>query len=277
MKALLSVAFGTSFAATREKTIDAVEAKLAAAFSERIFYSAWTSGRIVAKLRAERGEHHDTLPEVFARLSADGVDDLVVASMCLMHGNEMRKIRDAACEWVGAEPGRVARVAAPLLDSAADRAVLARAVCEEFSQVPETDALLLMGHGSQDAPRERAGRPFDANAVYAEVQQVLHELGKRRFFVATVEGAPVLEDAFGWLEECGAARVHLAPFMMVAGDHATNDLAGKDADSWKSRLEARGFQTEVVLRGLGEYAGVQQLVCEHARDAQPVVAGGAEG
>ena len=86
MKALLSVSFGTSYEETRAKTIDVVDGKLAADFPDRAFYSAWTSGMIVAKIRKERGEMRYTLDEVFARLVHDGVDDLLVATMCLMNG-----------------------------------------------------------------------------------------------------------------------------------------------------------------------------------------------
>ena len=267
MKGLLSVSFGTSYEATRAKTIDAVEAKLKAKFADRAFYSAWTSGRIIAKVRAERGEEHFTLDEALARLSADGVDDLLVTTMCLMRGHEMAKVTGAVRAWADEGEGRIAHMAEPLLADGGDRAAMAKVLCEEFAAVPEDEALLLMGHGSQDAPAEHEGEPYDANAVYGQIQDELAARGRTRFFVATVEGKPEFGDALAALEACGATRVHLAPFMIVAGDHATNDLAGDDEDSWKSMLEARGYETKVTLRGLGEYAGVHELICEHAREA----------
>lgn len=267
MKGLLSVSFGTSYAQTRAKTIDAVDAKLAAAFPDRAFYSAWTSGRIIAKVRAEHGEEHDTLEEAFARMSADDVDDLIVATMCLMRGHEMSKIANAALAWARAEEGRVIRLAEPLLASEADRVAMAKILCEEFAEVPEQDALLLMGHGMHAALSEHNSELRDANAVYGQIQDELANQGRKHFFVATVEGTPEFEDGLAQIEACGAKCVHLAPFMIVAGDHATNDLAGEDEDSWKSMLEARGYDVEIVLRGLGEYAGIHELVCEHARNA----------
>ena len=143
---------------------------------------------------------------------------------------------------------------------------MAQAIADEFASVPEDEALLLMGHGSRDARTALPdGTPFDANAVYSQIQAELHALGRTRFFMGTVEGTPTFEDAAARIEACGAQLAHLAPFMIVAGDHATNDLAGDDDDSWKNMLEARGLRTNVVLRGLGEYAGVRQLVCDHAR------------
>lgn len=257
MKGLLSVSFGTSYADTRAKTIDVIDAMLADAFPDRAFYSAWTSSRIMAKVLAERGEEHDSLDEAFARMSADGIDDVIVATMCLMQGNEMRKITDAATAWVS-EGGRVARVAAPLMASPDDHRAFARAIAEEFSDVAEDDALLLMGHGST----------FGSNQLYADLQDALHELGFVNCFVATVEGTPTLEDALPLIEALSPKRVFLAPFMIVAGDHARNDLAGEDDDSWASVLEERGFAVEAVLKGLGEYPAVQQIVVAHAQDAQ---------
>jgi len=264
MQALLSVSFGTSHADTRAKTIDAIDAELAAAFPERAFYAAWTSPRIVAKVRRERDEHHDLLDEAFARLSADGVDDLVVGTMCLLQGGEMRKIQDAARAWVaeGAQEGRArtARVAAPLLSNTDDRQAVARALADAFAHIASNEAVVLMGHGT----------PYGSNAVYDEIQSALDALAPGRFFVATVEGTPTLDDVIEPLRASGAARVYLSPLMIVAGDHAKNDLAGDDPDSWASRLRALGFEPEPVLKGLGEYAGVRELACAHALAAQPV-------
>ena len=259
MKGLLSVSFGTSYADTRAKTIDVIDAKLAAAFPDRAFYSAWTSPRIMAKVLAERGERHDSLDEAFARMSADGVDDVVVATMCLMQGGEMRKIAAAVDAWV-AEGGHAARLAEPLLTTPADHEAMARALADEFSHVPDADVVLFMGHGSAMGP----------NQLYTDVQAALHALGKCNFLVATVEGTPTFDDALPQLEALGAKRVWLAPLMIVAGDHARNDLAGDDDESWANQLVARGFETEVVLKGLGEYSAVQQLAVDHALVAKEV-------
>ena len=253
MKGLLSVSFGTSYADTRAKTIDAIDRELAAAFPERAFYSAWTSPRIRAKVLAERGEQHDSLDDAFARMTADGVDDLVVGTMCLMDGGEMRKIAEATHAWASQE-GRTARLARPLLSSAEDRDRMARALAAEFAQVAEDEALLLMGHGSEHG----------VNQLYADLQDALHAQGLTNFFVATVEGTPVFDDVLPLIQTHGAARVWLAPLMIVAGDHARNDLAGEGEGSWASRLRMHGFAVQMVLKGLGEYGAVQKLAVDHA-------------
>lgn len=103
--------------------------------------------------------------------------------------------------------------------------------------------------------------------MYSQIQDELAALTGEKFFMGTVEGEPTFEDALELLKESGVRRVHLAPFMVVAGDHARNDLSGDDDDSWKNMLEAQGFETVVTLRGLGELKAFQDLVCVHARMA----------
>lgn len=251
---MLIVSFGTTHEQTRKKTIDAIEGKVRAAFPDLPVYSAWTSEVVIRKVKASRGEHHDTLDEALARMAADGVDSLVVVTTCLMDGFEMAKVRKAVGAWAD-ELGVPVRIADPLLATAEDRAAVAQAVCTQFASVGVDDAVLLMGHGSAHA----------SNEIYAQMQDAFGELGHSRFFVATVEGEPTFDDALALIEGSRARRVHLAPLMIVAGDHAKNDLAGEGPDSWSSKLKARGLAVEVILKGLGEYPDVQELVCEHAR------------
>ena len=253
-EAMLVVSFGTTHEQTRKKTIDAIEGKVRAAFPDSPIYSAWTSEVVIRKVRASRGEHHDTLGEALARMAADGVDSLVVVTTCLMDGVEMAKVRKEVSAWAE-ERGVPAHVADPLLAAAEDRMAVAKAVCDQFAFADADDAVLLMGHGSADA----------SNEVYEQIQDAFRELGRSRFFVATVEGEPTFDDALKLIEGSRARRVHLAPLMIVAGDHAKNDLAGEDPDSWSSKLKERGLEVEVFLKGLGEYPDVQELVCEHAR------------
>ncbi|MBQ3302622.1 MAG: sirohydrochlorin cobaltochelatase [Eggerthellaceae bacterium] len=254
-EALLVVSFGTSVAQTRAVTIDAIVERLAAEFPERALYTAWTSTRIVKKVREERGELHDTLDEAFDRLTADGIDDVLVASTCLLDGGETRKIAAAVEAWV--RDGRVAHLADPLLFTKEDGTALAKALCEEFDDKVGQDALLFMGHGSAHA----------SNVEYLYVQQGFEDMGRSNYLVATLEGVPTFEVALEVLAHNGAARVHLAPLMIVAGDHALNDMTGPGDDTWQSRLQAHGYQVEPVVRGLGEYAGVRDLICAHARAA----------
>ena len=251
-KGMLFVSFGTSHEETRIKTIDAIQDKVHEAFPDCAPYSAWTSGILIKKVAEERGEHHDSLEEALARMVADGIEDCIVVSMHLMNGAETAKIEKTVTAWAR-EHGIPTYLTSPLMSTGDDRKAVAQVICDEFAFVGKDEVLLLMGHGSV----------YASNETYSLLQDELAAKGRDRFFVATVEGEPTFADALKQIEECRARCVYLAPLMIVAGDHAKNDLAGDDPDSWASQLKARGLQVKTVLKGMGEYAGIQQLVCDH--------------
>lgn len=267
---VLSVSYGTTYAETRAKTIDAIDKRLAEEFPDRAFYTAWTSETIAEKLRRERDERHDTLGEAFKRIAADGVTDLIVAMSCLMQGFEAKKIAAAARQWVAdardaGEGERTLRLAVPLLATPESRRALAQALHDEFPQA-EGQAVLLMGHGSKKG----------SNEAYVQVQTAFRDLGRDDVYMATIEGAPSFDEVAAELERHDYTSVRLAPFMIVAGDHALHDLSGDGQDSWESQLRERGFETQATLRGIGEYVGVQRLVCDLARMAEPVLEEGSD-
>lgn len=254
MKALMVVSFGTSFEGVAERTIGAIECALAAAFPDRVLYSAWTSKFICAKVERETGVHHMQVEEACAALVAAGVDDLLVQPTFLMQSHEyelmLEGLRSAAADIPQA------RIGDTLLACADDCAMLAQALAETFVDMAEDEALVLMGHGSDSG-----------NEVYAAMQDACTAAGHGNFIVGTVEGTPDFDDVKAQVNALNPARVWLAPFMIVAGDHANNDLAGDEPDSWKNVLEAAGYPCTPVLRGLGEYPQVQALFVEHAHRA----------
>ena len=143
----------------------------------------------------------------------------------------------------------------PLLTSKQDYRDVVLALGEELSAFrrPGTD-IVLMGHGTEHA----------ANEAYGRLQQEFTEAGLEDFLVGTVEASPTLENMVRLVETRGAEYVVLAPFMVVAGDHACNDMAGDDEDSWKSKFLRDGYQAECVMKGLGEYASIRRIYVEHA-------------
>ena len=255
MQGLLSVSFGTVDEGAYARSIGAIEEALSTAFPERQLYSAWTSAFVAARVQAETGAHHDTLAEAFARLSADGVDDLLISTTCLTQGRAMDKVDAAAAAWVNEGSARTAHLTSPLLANEADRRMVAQTVCSAFADVAETEVVLLMGHGVAGSHNE----------MYRQMQDALTAVGVPRVFLALVEGSPGFDEALARVEKLRPTCVHLAPFMMVAGGHVHVSLVGDAPDSWKSQLEARGMKTHAVLRGLGEYAEIRNLVVRHAR------------
>ena len=242
-RAVLAVSFGTSHRDTLEKNIAAIEAELAAAFPERTVRRAFTSGMILRKLAGE-GTHIDNVPQALERLLAEGCTDVVVQPTHVMNGEEYHKLLTQA------EPYRA-------------RLALGRALMEALPAQRADTAVLYMGHGSE----------HQANSAYALMEYAFHDLGRKDVVIGTVEGYPGFGEALRRLKERPQVRrVELRPLMTVAGDHAKNDLAGDEEDSWRRRLEAEGYETACVLTGLGEYPAVRALFVEHARQAEQLQA-----
>ena len=254
-KALLVVSFGTSHEDTRRKTIDRIEAALAAAFPDRSLYRAWTSGMIIRKL-AKNGTQINTVSEAMEAMLRDGVTDLLVQPTHILNGVENdNMIRD-----ISAYCDRFERLefAAPLLSSDDDMQRVVEIFADRFSDLSEDTALVLMGHGTSHY----------VNPVYAALDYRFKECGHDSVFVATVEAYPALENLIALLKAQSRIRkVLLTPFMIVAGDHAKNDMSGDEEDSWKNQLAKAGYSVECCVRGLGEYDEICDLLVDHARQA----------
>lgn len=260
-KALLVVSFGTTHEDTRHRTIDAAEAALAQAFPDRKLYRGWTS-RVIVKRLSERGIAVDTLEEAIARMQAEGMTDILVQPTHMIPGAENDRMLEALVRVQAAQAQtdggfETIRTGLPLLAGAEDLKELAQILAAEHL-TEDGACLVLMGHGSSKKP--------EANQVYADMEGAFREIGVGNAFVATVEGTPTLDDVMDRLP-AETKQVILTPLMIVAGDHARNDMAGPEEDSWKSRLEAAGFQVKPVLRGLGEYSAVREMLVRHAAEA----------
>lgn len=255
-KAILVVSFGTSHQDTLEKTIAAIERDMAEAFPDWEVRRAFTSGMIIRKLERRDGLAIDNVEKALARLVVEGFDTVVVQPTHVMNGEEYDKLAAQAAPY--AHQFSSFALGDPLLTSVEDYQQAVPAVLSELPAEGEDHALVLMGHGTEHF----------ANATYAAMEYVFHDLGHKQVFLGTVEGYPELTQVLHRLaEHPQVRRVTLAPLMVVAGDHAKNDMAGEEEDSWKTRLEAEGYQVDCVLRGLGEFAAVRKMFVGHAREA----------
>ena len=252
-KGILVVSFGTSHLDTMEKTIQAMEEDIAETFPEYKIYRAFTSRMILRKLKREEGIAIDTVEEALERMASDGIRCVAVQPTHIINGiendrmlDEIRK-KEGCFEWI--------RVGKPLLSSADDYKKAAHAVMSETETEPD-EVLALMGHGTD----------HHANAAYPMLEYTFHALGYGKVLVGTAENFPDLNTVMTKLRICGARKVALMPFMMVAGDHAKNDMAG-EKDSWKSEMESAGSEVRVILKGLGELKGIRRVFEEHIREA----------
>lgn len=252
-QAILAVSFGTTYPDTLEKTIAATEAALAEACPGWPVYRAFTSGMILKKLRQRDGVEIDNVAQAMARLEREGYTQVAVQSTHVMHGEEYEKM------LAQLEPYKLTMeiaVGAPLLHAQSDYEAVADALLSWLPLPADGEALVLMGHGTAHF----------ANSAYAQMEHVLQSRCPR-IYIATVEGYPTLDSVAEQLQrQPEIRRLTLAPFMLVAGDHARNDMAGGE-DSWKEVLEGKGYEVACILQGLGECPAIQKLFVAHCGEA----------
>ena len=255
-KALLTVSFGTSHLDTLDKTIAAIERDVAAAMPGREARRAFTSGMIIKKLRERDGIVIPNVSEALASLAEEGFGDVVIQPTHILNGEEFEKLRGMAQPY----ETRFERMAigAPLLTEVGDYLDLASALIEEMPPLRADTAIVWMGHGTD----------HHSNSVYAMLEYMMHDCGRTDVFIGTVEGYPGIEEVLRRVKgSTDVKNVLLCPLMIVAGDHARNDLAGSEPDSWLSRFSDGGYRTACRLAGLGESAAVRRIFVRHALTA----------
>ncbi len=255
-KVMLVVSFGTSYNDNRDLSIGAIETALQDAYPDYEIRRAFTS-QIIIDILAERDKLViDNVTEAMDCLVADGIKDVVIQPTHVMSGFEYDDVIAEVTPYK--DKFDSFKIGSSLLSSDADYAELVGIITDETTAYNRDDtAIVFMGHGTH----------HEANSTYAKLQQVLSDGGHNNYFIGTVETEPDLEVVMPLVKDSGASKVVLLPLMIVAGDHATNDMAGDEEDSWKSAFEAEGFEVECVLKGLGQYPGVQQMIVKHAAAA----------
>ena len=252
-KAVLAVSFGTSHNDTREVTIDAIEKDMQAAFPEYPLYRAWTSKMIINKVNKRDNVHIDTVKEAMERMRADGITDVLVQPTHVINGIENDIMKEEALSY--REDFHSISFGDPLLTSEQDNREVIEAVAVEFSHLKEDEVLVLMGHGTTHY----------ANSIYAALDYTFKDRGHKNIFLGTVEAYPSMESIMKLVKEYDPSKVVLAPFMIVAGDHAKNDMAGDDPESWYSQFKNEGYKVEAVIKGLGEYPGIRKILVNHLK------------
>lgn len=255
--AILVVSFGTSYNDSRDITIGAVENAVAEAFPEYEVRRAFTSQIIIDKLKDRDALEIDNVEEALDRASAEGIKNLVVLPTHLMDGYEYTDLADLLAEYES-KFEKIA-LAEPLLSSDADFDAVVKAITEKTADYDDGEtAICFMGHGTE----------ADSNSVYATLQEKLTEAGYENYYIGTVEAEPSLDTVLAAVNDKGTyKKVVLEPLMVVAGDHANNDMAGDEEDSWKTVIGAAGYEVECLIEGLGQVPAIQEIYVEHTQAA----------
>ena len=275
---LLVVSFGTSFNDSRAEDIKGIEDALAAAYPDWSVRRAFTAQIIINHVEARDGENIDNMQQALDRAVENGVKNLVVQPTHLMHGAEYDEMTEAINGYK--DKFESVAIAEPMLGEVGDDATVINDDKKAVAQAITDEACKEAGFDSMDAAAEAGtafvfmghGTSHTANVTYDQMQTQMEDLGFKNAFIGTVEGEPedtACDKVIEKVKEAGYKNVVLRPLMVVAGDHANNDMAGDDEDSWKSQFVASGnFENvDTQIEGLGRIEAVEQLYVDHTKAA----------
>ena len=253
---LLVVSFGTSFNDSRRLTIGAIENDLEKAFPDYAVRRGFTADIIIDHVQRRDGVLIDNVDAALKRAVDNGVKNLVVQPTHLMNGLEYNDIVDQVAGYADAFDS--VTFGEPLLTSDEDFKAVEKAITEWTADYDDGEtAIVFMGHGTE----------AESNGVYQKMQDMLTADGYTNYYIGTVEATPSLDDVLAAVGKGEYKRVILEPLMVVAGDHANNDMASDEEDSWNTAFKNAGYEVECVLRGLGENEAIRELYVAHAQAA----------
>ena len=254
-KAILVVSFGTSYAETRKVTIEAIERQVSENFGDYEMRRAFTSHIIMKILKERDGIEIDDPEQALTKLKAEGFSEVIVQTTHVIPGEEFHGL----VKTVGSFKDDFERIVVgmPLLATTDDLQASAAALKTQMPKLQAHEAVVFMGHGTH----------HPANAMYPALERVFEEMEMENVLIGTVEGFPELGHVIKKLKKSNIEKVTLMPLMFVAGDHAQNDMASDEEDSWKTILTQAGFTVECYLHGMGENAAIQAIYIQHIKEA----------
>ena len=275
---LLVVSFGTSFNDSRAEDVKGIEDALAEAYPDWSVRRAFTAQIIINHVEARDDEVIDNMQQALDRAVENGVKNLVVQPTHLMHGAEYDEMTDAINGYK--DKFESVAIAEPMLGEVGDDATVINDDKKAVAQAITDEACKAAGFDSMDAAAEAGtafvfmghGTSHTANVTYDQMQTQMEDLGFTNSFIGTVEGEPEdteCQAVIAKVKDAGFKKVVLRPLMVVAGDHANNDMAGDDDDSWKSQFEASGAfdSVDCQIAGLGRIEAVEDIYVEHTKAA----------
>ncbi|PWI32246.1 sirohydrochlorin cobaltochelatase [Vibrio albus] len=251
-KALLVISFGTSYPQARIRNIEACERDLAQSYPDRDCFRAFTSSMIIRKLSHRDGLEIDNPGQALERLKNEGYRDVLIQSLHIINGDEYEKISRQVDSYRGEFDNL--QLGLPLLSCMEDYEQLIEAIQYQSPVLQADERLVLMGHGAT----------HHAFSAYACLDHLMKNKGLP-FIVGAVESYPEIDTVINRLHHEGVSKVYLMPLMLVAGDHAINDMASDEPDSWKVLIQNTGIEAEPIVRGLGENPMIRAMFAEHLK------------
>lgn len=249
-KAILAVSFGTTYENALDSSIGSLEKDICINFPDYRVFRAFTSNIVMKKL-STKGIHINNVSQALDQLFNDGYDEVIIQPTHIISGIEYDKICDISGQYIS--KFSTVKTGTPLFSSENDM----KAVCSFFAEkFPSDKAVLFMGHGTEHS----------ANELYTKFSSICSDMNFSNMFTATVEGNPEISDVIPELKRSGYTEVIITPLMLVAGDHAQNDMNGDGPDSWRNILTEEGFNVIPLVKGLGEYQEIRNIYISHLKD-----------
>ncbi|NDO45671.1 sirohydrochlorin cobaltochelatase [Clostridium sp. MD294] len=254
-KAILVISFGTSYIHTMEKTIKVIEEAVAHTYTDYKVYRAFTSQFIINKLQEKENIKINTIKEALEEIIKEGYTTVICQPTHIMPGIEYEKMINMIKPYEKSINNII--YGTPLLSSSKDYDKVVKAIIKENSYLQEKDILILVGHGTEHF----------ADASYAALDYRFTANGYNNILVGTVEGYPNVETILEKLKTRYIHTIYITPFMIVAGDHANNDICGDGENTWKTKILSQGYSVKTILKGLGEYEEIRNIFIEHIKSA----------
>ena len=235
-KAILVTSFGTSHKDTRKKCLDSIQREVEEKYGNENVERAYTSGIIRRIIEKNEGIHIFDQKEGLKVLKDKGFEEIITMSLHILDGIEYSKLDD-----------KFGKISKQLLADDEDFKKIVEN--KEFNDLEGNDAIVFMGHGTE----------IEADYAYQKLQEEYLKAGKNNIFIATVDGKVTIKDVIEKMKGKGFKKILLKPFMIVAGDHAKNDMSSDDEDSWKTILKNEGYEVTSVLKGMGEYGFIRKM------------------
>ena len=250
-KGIIITSFGTTYEKTRRLCIESIENRVREEFKDSQVLRAFTSRVVISRLKKRDNIHTDNPSQALERMKEAGIKDIYIQPLLIIEGIEYEKILKEARDFMNENNDINVSIGKPLLSSDNDYESVLNAL-----DLPKDKAIVYMGHGSD----------HKTDISYEKLEKLIRSKAYENIFIATVEGEKTIEDVLVELKAKDIKEVLLKPFMLVAGDHATNDMASDDEDSWKTILENNNIKVETEISGLGQVQGIQDIFINHLKD-----------
>lgn len=253
-KGIIVVSFGTTYEKTRKLCIESIENRIKEQYKDYLVLRAFTSQMVINKLKKRDNYTVDNPKEALERLKEEGIEEIYIQPLHIILGHEYEKLLRQVEEFLEENPKYSIKIGKPLLYEDMDYHRVVDGL--KLSNIGEKESIVFMGHGTN----------HEVDISYEKLQKVFRQKEHKNVYIGTVEGKITIEDIVSKLKANGIEKVILRPFMLVAGDHAINDMASDEENSWASILKSNGFNVESQIQGLGEIEAIQNIYLEHLED-----------